>query len=61
MLRLTPQQPMRQRKTNYSLSSAFSCPYSEYTVHLLICFEWPVCSSKILHPYTAAFGGVYTT
>jgi hypothetical protein len=35
-------------------------PYSENTVHLLMCVECPVFSLKTLQPYTAALGGVYT-
>lgn len=36
-------------------------PYSENVVHFLMCFTCPVDSSKVLQPYTAAFGGVYTS
>jgi hypothetical protein len=35
-------------------------PYSENTVHLFMCVDFPFASLNTLQPYTAAFGGVYT-
>lgn len=35
-------------------------PLTEKKLHCLICFALPVSSSKMLKPYVAALGGVYT-